>query len=695
MLVLFQVDAMDNRALLAFVFTIFAVSGFLQAYSTQGISALMAQYSVPASVTSALNASNMTYSGDSYVALYRGSQLYFLVNVTNPSGYSLVLNANAIYDVIKGRAISTAALQADLSALVTQMREYQASAATPLMDCYQETGLASGETCTVANNCFSCMTVPICSQAVAGNYTLALGIMTFSGQYQLLNKSLNSFYSAASAANSTNAQAELSRINAAFGNISSVTRTIYENPIFPPTSNITASMYAAHCLTLSSSNLPWYCTAIGFCGNVNYNYTKLAKMQAMVNGLEALPVSDSQIRQAAANASRTEEVYVGPVISAQRKAELSQMLNASAPGYGSLVNRSAALLARVSNASLSQGLSSLKATYSNMTANYVTANLVADNRTLATEYSALSALYLEANATYSSLAGLAENNTAKILELQMGGVAPSAVADLAFREYSLNGELFSGTVIASASAMKGSLAAISQGLSSYSAGGNVLLELARAIDGPFIRAVASGLGMGYSSAVSLAPLLGAILSLIIGIALFALVLLYRSSLHKHHKVVLNHKTMRNWTIVLAFLLVLVLAYVVLTYVLLAYASASAPFGAFSGAIASSKQLVIAVNGTPTSEETACASAIGAAAKSAYGAAVTSASFTNGLCTGAGLTGSVDDCMGAFAGEGVPVAVLTEASSAQALGAYSLYGTRLTVTGPASSMDSCYVQYLFK
>jgi hypothetical protein len=697
MLVLFQVGTMDKRALLAFIFAICTASGgCLQAYSAQSMSALMIQYSVPASVTLGLNASSLAYSGGNYVAFYQGPQLYFLVNVTNPNSYSFVINSTSIYNVIKGHATSAAVLQADVSALVAQMRAYQASSASNITDCLQETGLASGATCTTANNCFSCESVPVCNMAVAGNASLAKGISTFGSQYQQLNQSLIAFYAAAAATNTLNAQAQLPKITSAFNNIANITKIIYQNPIFPPTANITASMYASTCLSLTaSSNLPWYCTAIGFCGNLNYNYTKLAKMQGMLSGLNALPFSTSQMQLAAKNASAIENTYVMPVLSSQKKALVAPMLNASSPGYGSLVNQTGSLLARVSNATLSYDLSALEATYANITANYATINLTAANTIIASQYAALQGQYAKVNATYSSLARRAQNNTVKLLELQMNGGAPPAVANLAFQEFALNAQAFSGSGIASITALNGSLGAIASSLASYSTGGSGPVELARSFFRPFLGAMAYVTGMGYSESVSLAPLLGALITIIIGAIVFALVLRYRSSLHKHHRVVLTHKTRRNWKIVLAVLLALIILDIISNYVLLSYASSSAPFGSVSGALASSKQLVIAINGTPTQEESACSAAIGAAAKSKYGAAVTSATFNNGLCTSGTITGSVDECMHDFTGGGIPVVVLTETSGAQSLNAYSLYGTRLTVTGPAAVMTSCYAQYLFR
>ncbi len=688
---------MGTRALLAFIFVICAVSGTLHAYSMQGVNSLMSQYAVPGSVANGLGAVSLTYSGHTYVALYQGDALYFLVNATDANAYSFVLNSTTIFNVIRGHAVSASVLTADFSAAAAQMHLYQDSSAAQISDCLLETGLSSGDTCTLNNTCYSCQIVPVCRKVLTAtggaNGTFGLGVMTFAAQTAQLNESFNAFYSAAAAVNTSNDPAELSRMNAAFFNISNITQVIYQNPIFPPTASSAALQPTCNgYLSLPISRWPWYCTAVGFCAGLNYNYTKLDQIRVMLNNINALPISDSQVQAIASNASANAGRYVTPVLSVQQQARLARLLNATLPGYGALVSNATSLLTHVRNSSLSYDLATLQSSYANVTSNYATVNLTVANRTLSAQYATVARLYGKLNATYSALTGRAQNNTEKLLELQLKGDISPDVANLAFQESALNSAIFSGG-LGSLASLAAQANSISQRLSSYSTGVFTLTELARAVDGPFIRAFASGLGLGYSDAVSLAPLLGALLSLIIGAVVFALVLLYRSRMHRRHKVVLNHRTRRNWTIFLAFLLVLVLLYVLATYLLLSQAGYYAPFSAVKGALGSSRQLVVAINGTPTAEEYACANAIRAQLL-AENRTVEVVTFASGLCNAGNVTESTDACLGAFAGAGVPVVVLAE-GAAQNVSAYSLYGTRLTLSGPAGLMDSCYVQYMVR
>jgi hypothetical protein len=684
---------MGIRELLAFIFVISAVSGGLQAYSTQGVSSLLTQYGVPNSITTGLTAVNLTYSGHSYAALYRGGALYFLVNVSSANGYSFVMNSTAIYNVIQNYTASAAIKQANFATLSSQMSAYQLSSASQINDCLLETGLSSGQTCTLANDCYSCQVVPVCRKVLTAtggaNASFGLGVISFAGQYAQLNKSFNTFFSATKGVSASNVQSKLSQINGAFYNISNITQSIFMNPIFPPTANITADVVQNCVYYLSATSAPWYCNAVGFCDNLAYNYTKLNYMQVLLNQMNALPISSSQIQKLAANVSKTENLYVGSALTAQQQARLASLLNATLPGYGTLVNNTRSLLVNVNNATLSQDLAALQASYANVTSNYGTINLTLENRTLAAQYAALKALYAKVNQTYSVLPNQERNSTAKLIELQLNGGASPAIGNLAFEEFSLNNALLSGGLGGFAS-LGASAGAIAQSLSSYSTGSVSPVELARFVDRPFITLVASGIGLTYQEAVALAPALGALLSLIIGAVVFALVLVFRARMRSRHKVVLTSRTKKNWNIVLGCLLALILIYVLTTYFLLASASSSAPFAAFSGALGSSRQLVIAINGTPTPGEQACAGAIKAALPK--GSTATMASFSNGLCTAGSITGDVNTCMAEFAGEGVPVLVLTENATPR-IGVYSLYGTVLRVNGPEALMDACYAQYM--
>ena len=414
-----------TRALLAFVFTVIAVSGGLHAYSTQGVDSALSGYGVPSSVVSGLTAVNMTYSGHSYVALYSGKTLYFLLNVSSPS-YSFVLNSTSIYDVINGHAVNVSVLQSNLTKLSSQMKLFISSSSSAINDCLMETGLSGGTTCTLANACESCQQIPVCKDALDAtdgpSGPMGKGIMAFESQYDEMNSSLSAFYDGTSGITSSNAQSKLAQVTSAFNNISTISSTIYMNPIFPPTANITVAQTST-CINYLSNmdSAPWYCNAIGFCLGLNYNYTKLTYMQGVLTVLNSLPIASSQVMLIADNASAMEGKYVASPPDKQQRAYVAKMLNTTLAGYGPLVNDTSALLTHVSNASLSGALATLKASYANAISDYATENLIATNQTLAAQYATLRRVYASENASYSSLLSLAKNNTRTLIELQMEG----------------------------------------------------------------------------------------------------------------------------------------------------------------------------------------------------------------------------------------------------------------------------------
>ena len=286
---------------------------------------------------------------------------------------------------------------------------------------------------------------------------------------------------------------------------------------------------------------------------------------------------------------------------------------------------------------------------------------------------------------------LSKDNTAKLIELQVPeqGIS-SGMLNLAFSELAINGELAEGR-ITNTSAIDVQLANVSSKLSAYSTSPISLVELARYVDAPFIMALAPSLNLSYATAVSLAPLLGSMLPLLVGIIVLVLFMALRSYLQGKRKLVRNTRTAGNWRRIYLFIIVLTVLWMIATYVLLSYANSSAPFGAFAGAYSSSKYLAIAINGTPTAATLSCAGTLKAQAASLNKTAVL-VTFSNGQCSTVNGTKSVDACLGSYASSGTPVVVLGE-NTRNAMSLYSLYGTVLGASGNDTIMNLCYVSLL--
>ncbi len=689
---------MKSSLLLGALLLVLVTPYIASAYSGSDVNSLLAGYNVSSQLVASLKPVALNYSGDSYVALYSSSgSLYFLVNASS-TPYSIVLNTTSIYGIIRNYTIKQSLASYNFTLLRASMQDYLGSGAASYNACLSETGLKSGLTCTLANGCEACQAVPGCSHALSAfggpSQPFGLGIIQLGSLSAELNSSTAAFYSAINGINASNAQQKIAQINAAYSNISSVTRTLPTDSVFPTPSNVTNSEIAG-CINYANVNVaPWYCSMSDYCAATNYSYTDLSGMQLMINGMGAIPVSSNQLLSYAANVSTKENVYIGPVLSSQRRAQLDAVLSSAVPGYGALVNGTASLLSHVNDTGLTGMLLALESTYRNATANYLSENFSRVNETLSLQYSSLSAYFVSINQSYSAALSFARNNTAKLLELQADNSQLSGqIASAALLQASINNELTAQRGVLNITSIAVEAKHVASMLSAYSAYSLSLVEFARWFDSGFIEAMASALGTSYSSSVALAPLFGSLLSLIIGLVLLLLLFLYRNYMHIRRKILNNERTRHNWSNVFRLAVALLVLYVVFTYVLLSYANSSAPFGAFSNAYAGAGSVVVALNNTPSSSlsQYTCASRLSAAITAA-GKTPVVATFSNGICRVGNATGTVGGCLNYYATHNAPVIVLTNTNTSS-VSLYSLYGTVLSLGGNESVMNACYASLL--
>ena len=107
-------------------------------------------------------------------------------------------------------------------------------------------------------------------------------------------------------------------MNNAFSGIKAITAKIYQNPIFPPTPNLTVSSYSQCNIpngiglrsNLSSSSGPWYCNAVGFCAATTYNYSALNSISSLLSRIASLPISNAAVKTIAGNLSNTANMMI-------------------------------------------------------------------------------------------------------------------------------------------------------------------------------------------------------------------------------------------------------------------------------------------------------------------------------------------------------------------------------------------------
>ncbi len=660
--------------------------------------ALLSNYNVSNSIIGSASFSNITYSGINYTLVNVSGKPYFLINKTG-SG-SFVLNVNSISEIIGPSITSSLSHGINLSPIASDISTYINSSSASINDCLVETGL-NQNTCTASNLCNSCAVVPNCNRALyqtgGPSGVLASGIMVFEQEYNQLQNNMSVFNGYASNTNASNITLRAEAMNAALKNISKITSTIGENPLFPPPASASFSNCGSSgsiTFNISSSSGDWYCNAIGYCMSTTYNSTLLAQTQAKLASIIAQLPTNSKILQFAENISSVENTYITPVLVKQHGAQLAKILNTTLSGFKVTINASLSLLEHVNNATLAQETAAASASYTNLTSNYAQINISAYSQKVAEQLSVLRSTYSKLNSSYSYAVGNAKNNTAVLIALQLAGDKSNTTTALAYRQQELNSQLsvqLSGSELSSIVTEINAIAARIPGLGSQV---DISLEaVSRAIDGPFVSAMAGALGMSYGATVALAPALSALLSLIIGAIAFALLYLEYRRLTGRHRIRHDARVRKAWSILFIIAAIVVLAYVLGTYVVAASANASAPISAFTGALSSSHAVIIAVNGTVTPSISACAAQISTYAKQRN--YTTKTLYISGAtCSGNSGVMNTSQCLNQYAAINTPVIMLTQSNSSS-ISVYSMYGTLIRASGTSGFTSACYVSYFVR
>ena len=669
----------------------FLLFGFAFASVPTQVYNLLSSYNVPNSIINTLTAVNITYSNNTYTALYSNNSLFFLVNDTSNN---FVLNVTQIYLIIRNYTIANSYYSINKNVLLNYMHAFQNSSLPSLNYCLYETGL-NQYTCNVSNSCYSCQTVPSCNlvmyktDGVTGPF--AQDIMKFENAYKLLNSSFNTFYSSIENMNAKNAAYNLAIANSALANITNLTKSLYTNGLFPPT-NVTNAMLSQCVFYPNPSTAPWYCFAFGYCDALTYNFSILNNITSMMGKINSMPIQESQIYLVAYNASVTESKYIAPILYMRKTAELNKILNVTLANYSSIVNNSQLVLSHISNASLENNLSKLISLRNYTINNFVSINLSAYNKTLALYLANTTHLYSKLNATYTSMLSLAKNNTALLLKEQLNSMVPNTkLASLSLQELALN-NMLNGR-ISNVSLALAELKSINKEAGMLYSAPFGLVEIARSIDGAFARSMSIIIPMPYSSNVVLAPIYGALLSLLIGIVAFGILFIFYMNLRLKRKIVINKRTLRNWHMLFGIVWLFIILYVGLTYLYASEANSFAPISAFDSAVAQSHYVIVALNGTPSLSQYQCASLVSKNLIS-MGKEPVLIYINNNTCTVGSNSVSLSTCMNYYARSIIPMVILTNSNSSL-IKPYSFYGSYLAFNGNESIMNACYAALLLK
>jgi hypothetical protein len=514
------------------------------------------------------------------------------------------------------------------------------------------------------------------------------GVIQFESEYTNLEANFTKYFTSVSSLSPSNLQSGIGSLSAAFSNISSITNYMYQNPIFPPpaTADYSACIgYGSSTSNVPSQGGPWYCSSLGFCDFLTYNYSLLGNIQTYVNQISSLPITNQQISQIALQINTNENIYIAPILTEKKLNQARNIINTTLSGYNSTTSDATTLLTHISNTTLQNDLAKVQANYSTLKTGYVSANLTKLNKTLATQYSNLKIVYSKLNATYTLVVNSASNNTVALIELQTGNNKPSVkITALSFREAELNSQL--GGSVKNISALKLQLDAVNTASKSLSNNPSFVQDTERFIGAPFAKVILAQLNTPYSSALELVPVFSLIPALILGIIFLVALFYVHSNLTKKNKLAHNTRTAKNWNILFILAGIVVLLFLATTYVVASGANQNAPISIFISSIHSSKTVIIALNGTNNTAMISCAdktkAALVALNKKTQIITMSGIACNNGM-----PLETTDKCLSYYAANNEPVIIFTN-SSLDAITTYSYYGSIMNVNGNTQFMNTC-------
>jgi hypothetical protein len=583
--------------------------------------------------------------------------------------------------------------------LTNTLKNYQKAAQPPLSDCLHLTGLDS-YTCPTSVNYTTCVQstcqgVPVCAEVLAGVGTqspFARGIYNFSLAYSSLNSSYASYYALAASLAPQTISTVLPQLSSIATNISTISSVLVQNPIFPTPINITAQAQQI-CPNYMSGGGPWYCYALGFCELTSFNATMLSNLQAQINALQSLPLTNATIENIAIQASNNGASYFEPKYIEQQSTIYNITLGPVILTYNSLLTNMSFLSLRYQNASMQASIAALQGTYASISSKGINQNYTTAKKTLQSAITNSIATYNKVKSKYVPLYMSAYNNTSLILLRELDyKVPPSYVSVLAQQQASINQQLngmITANVAASLSSKESSINSQAMTLlPPFSIAASI-----KAVDGGILDSLLSSPTTPIATKIATAPLYAALISFIIGVVILAVIYLATYfRLSRKHRLNTNPTVRRAWSFLFILLFVIVLIYTYTTYAYAQGANNFLPVSGFTAASSQSNTIYIMVNQSiaSSSSYTSVQQCVSALEKTLqhYGKTAYNGTFSGSSCTlpsNTAITGV--SCFNYLFANGKPTIIIDQGSNSTIT--YSgLYGYSLYATGTAAQGNAC-------
>ena len=414
----------------------------------------------------------------------------------------------------------------------------------------------------------------------------------------------------------------------------------------------------------------------------------MASIQASM--LAGVPTA-SFMSNAGAYASSTAKAYVAAEAQSKNASAYNAFLSSAYPLYNSTVSEMLSVLSIVHSSNLSASVNALQTGFGRIRSLGYNQSVTSANSVFHTLIENATAALKIANRSYSEDYSLAQSDTRSAIIAQLNyHTSPVKLVQLSSELFQIDSTLNSGNVNQTyLSSVSLTLQEMRIALAAYVTP-VTLGSMSKLLDGGFVTSLLSGSGSLPQAKEASAPLYAVIESLIIDALIIALIYYFT-----YHKFAMKHRIRRSrtvkyaWIALFAAITIIALADLVLTYHSAQAANSYLPFSGFAGRIASSKSVMIALNGTSAysnSSIAACADSTKSVLDS-ENKSVTVVDITNGTCTANGQISNLGlNCYDHALSSGEPVIVMSSGGSSLAY--KGIYGYSLYVSGLPASGKSC-------
>ncbi len=640
---------------------------------------------------------NTTFNGSSYIIMQLPGSNRYVVISNSSLGYSIVTNATLISKVLAPfLTVKYYPSNSTLAMLSNSVRSSETYSSANLTTCLVETGLETN-TCTFANTCFSCQSVPVCKRVlndVGGPDTpFGYGIMSFKSNYTKLNNSYNAFFSLINTINMGNAGTVVSGLSSSINNITAVSQVINQNPIFPPP---VGTSFSSCPLGGNPLNAPWYCVALGFCSVIPFNTTALDNAKSTLSALQAQLPTSQGITSISSNSSITALNYINAELESKNGASFNSLISSFSLEYNGIVNRSDSLLSKYNNRSLNESLQALENQFRIVLNAGVNQNVSLSNVTLQRLISNTTNAYKNANSTYNQAYGIAQNNTASLLADQLSyRQIPNKLAALSNDQQGINMKINSGISSNEIASLMPELQSIRVESSLFFAPLTIGYMI-KTLDAPFVTALLAPSSNPIPSKIATAPLYAGFESLIIGILVFAVILVITYFRMIRKGKLKNKNTKRTWIMVFVVLAALVILFTYTTYVYATNANSFLPFNYFKNSLKASDTAYIALNGSAATNISIalCVDTIRGYLSNS-GKTVHMITLENYSCVnGSNISVLGIGCYSDILNSNKPMILISQSPSSN-ITYKGLYGTVLYASGNVASGSRCTLGTLFR